>query len=623
MSKEEKQMIFKRAAELISSRDYKQAGDVLARAVDLCDIEDAQMLVTIDHYYRQTEDFEMRLKIVDKLLKFGVDPKSVMPFKVFHLSGLGRYKEALCVGEWFIRNFGSDNKVFEGLTRIYQDIGYSNQAVPYFEKLLPQADEMGLEKGLCYYSALINIQAYTNVYNDKKYKALLSRIYQNTGKFARSLAPSGGGYFKKLKVAYVSPDFRGHPIGYFIYPVIMETPECEHSICCFSLYQVEKDNLKNNMFGVDFSSDFKSRSDKYQVIEHMPDARKEKTIMREKPDIAFDLSSHTRANKLSLFAKRLAPIQISFIGWPSSTGIAAIDYTIVDAITDPPGAEEFYTEKLIRMSKTSLCHVLLPTEPFAPEPPVIQNRFITFGCFCNIQKLTPETITLMAQTVKSVKDARLIVKGRYSDEISEDMRKRFIDAGLQKNRLTIELQESNVEYLKSYHRIDIVLDTIPFNGATTTCDALNMGVPVVTLAGDKQSSRRGISILHNAGLGELIASTTEEYVKIATQLAADVKRLEFYRANLRKIKSESNLADAQAFVEEYLFHVRKTWVDCCREHKIPIEDYSQKTDAELKDEMCNAKRYIKYDSSEDVFAEYRRLEAEYAHRGITNEQSIG
>jgi predicted O-linked N-acetylglucosamine transferase (SPINDLY family) len=299
-----------------------------------------------------------------------------------------------------------------------------------------------------------------------------------------------------------------------------------------------------------------------------------------------------------------------------------MDYAIVDAITDPPGAEEFYTEKLIRMSRTSLCHVLLPLESPAAEPPVRQNGYITFGCFCNTQKMTAETISLLARTVKSVKGSCLLLKGKYSDELAEDMRKRFFDEGLPQNRLTIEPQEAGENYPKSYHRIDIVLDTIPFNGATTTCDALNMGVPVVTIAGNNQSSRRGLSILRNVGLDELIASTQEEYIKIAVELAGDIKRLEFYRCSLRKMKSESNLADAKAFVEEYLFHVRKVWIDYCREHKIPLVDYSQKTDTELKDEMYNAKNYVKYDSSEDVLEEYRRLEAEYTRRGAVNEPSI-
>jgi len=616
MSNAEKQAVFKQAAELIASRDYKQASDVLERAVDLCEFEDAQMLVKIDGYFQQTDEYELRLKIVDKLLRFNIDPKSVLPFKMFHLSALYRYKEALAIGELYIRTFGVDNKVYEGLARIYQDIGYPTKAVPYLEKLLSQADEMKLEEGLCYYSTLINIQSYTQVYSDKKYKELLARMYKNTKKYARELPPSGGGYFKKLKVAYLSPDFRGHPIGYFIYPVIMQTPEHEHSICCFSLFQVDKDDLNNNMFRVNFSADFKSRSSKFQVIEHMTDERKEKAVMREKPDIAFDLSSHTRANKLSLFAKRLAPIQITFIGWPSSTGVAAMDYTIVDAITDLPGAEEFYTEKLIRMSKTSLCHVLTPTEPPAGEPPVKKNGYITFGCFCNHQKLTDKAIKLIARTVKAVKGSKLLIKGGYTDEIIEDMQKRFLEAGLPGNRLTIEEKAPWKEYPQSYHRVDMILDTIPFNGATTTCDALNMGVPVVTVAGNNQSSRRGLSVLRNAGLDELIASSQEEYIKIASGLAADVERLQFYRTNLRRIKSESNLGDAQAFVEEYVFHVRKAWIDCCREHKTSITDYSQKTDAELKDEMQNARSYMKYDSSEDVIEEYRRLETEYRSRGL-------
>jgi len=616
MSKEEKQAIFKQAAELISIRDYKQAGDVLERAVDLCGPEDATMLVAIDGYYRQTNDVEMRLKIVDKLLRSGIDPRAVLPYKMFHLSALNRYKEALCVGELFIRNFGFDSKMLEGLARIYSETGYPDKAVPYLEKLLSDADRMNIEDGLRYYSTLMNIQSYTHAYNDKKYKSLLARLYKNTETLMRDLPPSGGGYFKKLKIAYVSPDFRGHPIGYFIYPVIMGTPGHEHSICCFSLYHA--DDSASNMFGIDFAAGFKSRSYKFTVIEHMPDERKEKTILRERPDIAFDLSSHTEANKLSLFAKRLAPVQITFIGWPSSTGIAAMDYAIVDTITDPPGADEFYTEKLLRMSRTSLCHMLLPLERPAALPPIKRNGFVTFGCFCNTQKITPETIKLFTETVKAVKGSRLMLKGRYVEELKEDMHKRFCDAGFPENRLIIEPQDVGESYPKSYHRIDIILDTIPFNGATTTCDALNMGVPVVTLAGNNQSSRRGLSILGNVGLNELVAHTQEEYIKIASELAADIKRLEFYRANLRKMKSESNLSDAKAFVDEYLFHVRKSWIDCCRRYKTPAADYSQKTGGELEDELQNAKNYIKYDSSEDVLEEYQRLKAECSRRGLNN-----
>jgi predicted O-linked N-acetylglucosamine transferase (SPINDLY family) len=317
-----------------------------------------------------------------------------------------------------------------------------------------------------------------------------------------------------------------------------------------------------------------------------------------------------------VFAKRLAPVQITFIGWPTTTGIAAMDYNIVDAITDLPGAEKFYTEKLIRMSKTSLCHVLVPTVPPVPEPPVKKNGYITFGVFCSNQKLSPETIKLLARTTKAVKHSKLLIRGYYPDDLLEDMRARFLAAGLPKNRLELENRLSTMEYPKGYHDVDIILDTIPFNGATTTCDALNMGVAVVTVEGDRQQSRRGMSILRNAGLDDLIASNQEKYIKIACELAADIDRLQYYRTNLRRIKTESNLADSKAFVQEYAYHVRKTWIDCCREHNITAADYSQKTDLELIDEMKNAKQYLKYDSSGDVQEQYNRLQAEYTRRGL-------
>jgi predicted O-linked N-acetylglucosamine transferase (SPINDLY family) len=242
-----------------------------------------------------------------------------------------------------------------------------------------------------------------------------------------------------------------------------------------------------------------------------------------------------------------------------------MDYKIVDNYTDPPGvAEQFYTEKLLRLPESFLCYLPDKESPDVGPLPALSSGHITFSSFNNYVKVTPEVIVLWSGILKEVKDARLIMKSKsFSDRTTRTYaRNLFMDEGIQAERVELLQPVPSVrEHLGLYNRIDIGLDTFPYNGTTTTCEAMWMGVPVITLAGDTHVSRVGVSLLSNMRLKELVANTHEEYVGIAVNLAKAPERLKSLRQGLRNTMAKSPLTDAKRFTREIENCYRSVWAE--------------------------------------------------------------
>jgi predicted O-linked N-acetylglucosamine transferase (SPINDLY family) len=268
-----------------------------------------------------------------------------------------------------------------------------------------------------------------------------------------------------------------------------------------------------------------------------------------------------------LFARKPAPVQVSWIWYPATTGLSAIDYKIVDAYTDPPGVTDgFYTEELIRMPGSFLCYLPPADCPAVADPPSLSTGYICFGSFNNFSKVSSEIAELWISILQSVPNATLLMKSRcFSDEQTLRYAKDIFSQGdIDSDRIElIPWEMSAHSHLAVYNRIDIALDTFPYNGTTTTCEALWMGVPVVTLAGSTHASRVGVSLLSNVGIPELIAETREEYVAIAVNLARDLEKLKTLRASLRDMMSRSPLTNARKFTHNLEEAYRTMWEKWC------------------------------------------------------------
>jgi protein O-GlcNAc transferase len=300
----------------------------------------------------------------------------------------------------------------------------------------------------------------------------------------------------------------------------------------------------------------------------MSDEQVTELIRKDEIDILVDLAGHTASNRILVFARKPAPIQINWIGYPPTTGLSTIDYKIVDNYTDPLGkTEHFYTEKLIRMPESFLCYLPDRESSEVGNLPTLTSGYITFGSFNNFAKVSPEVMELWANILNAMPDSRLILKAKsFSDRSTcEYVRDVFNLKGIAEERTELlSWEPSTTGHLDIYNRIDISLDTFPYNGTTTTCEALWMGVPVITLAGTAYASRSGVSLLSNVGLPDLVATTFDEYFSIAIDLAKDSKRLQSLRKNLRDMMKYSPLCDAKRFTINSERCYRKMWETWCQ-----------------------------------------------------------
>jgi protein O-GlcNAc transferase len=361
---------------------------------------------------------------------------------------------------------------------------------------------------------------------------------------------------RRLNIGYVSPDFRKHPVAYFIEPILAEHDKKAFKIYCYT----------NSVIQDEVTDRLKSNVDKWRDITNMPDEKATKLIRQDGIDILVDLAGHTANNRMLLFARKPAPVQISCIGYLTTTGLSAIDYRIVDSYTDPPGlTEQFYTEQLMRLPGSFLCYVPDREAPVVRRLPALTKKHVTFGSFNNLAKVSNEVISIWSKILRATPNSCLLMKTlSFRDEVT---RQRiftiFGENNISKDRIALLPPDPSPKHFESYNLLDIGLDTFPFNGLATTCEAMWMGVPVVTLAGTAYHSRVGVSLLSNIGLAELVAKTSDEYISIAVNLANDLSRLESLRERLRDMMKNSPVCDAKRFTANLETCYRQMWEKWC------------------------------------------------------------
>jgi predicted O-linked N-acetylglucosamine transferase (SPINDLY family) len=286
-------------------------------------------------------------------------------------------------------------------------------------------------------------------------------------------------------------------------------------------------------------------------------------------DVLVDLAGHVGDNLLSKLARKPAPVLVTAIGYPNTTGVPAIDWRVVDSITDPPGAERLCTERLLRLDPCFLCYA--PREP-APEPQLPPDDApITFGSFNNHLKMSPQTLALWSATLAAVPDSRLLLKSslvaRSTREQSRNDRLlgQLAQAGIPRDRVDLMPHaEGTLAHLACYHRLHVALDTTPYNGTTTTCEALWMGVPVITTLGDRHAARVSASLVTAIGHPEWVASDAADFARIAAGVAADRTRIAAWRRTLRESMRTSALCDASAYAHRFMGSLRDCWREACR-----------------------------------------------------------
>ena len=350
---------------------------------------------------------------------------------------------------------------------------------------------------------------------------------------------------ERLRIGYVSGDFRAHPVGYFLFSLLSQHDHARFETHAFS--DVKQPDPA--------TARFRSLIDQWHHVAGMSDAQLAQCIREREIDILVDLGGHVGAVRLLAFARKPAPVQVTWLGYPDTTGLATIDYRLTDGYADPVGlTERYHTEQLVRLPKGFLCFPDLLNLDAAPPGPRDPAAPVTFGSFNQVAKMSPQTIALWARILKEAGgDARMLIKTqRAGDEQNRQrLRSAFAEHGINEHRLDLLPRESNyLDHIRRYAHMDVALDTFPYHGTTTTCEALAMGVPVVTLAGPTHVSRVGVSLLTHLGQPDWIATNEDDYVRIALELASDRPRLAALRQEFRPRLLASPLCDAARFARD-------------------------------------------------------------------------
>jgi predicted O-linked N-acetylglucosamine transferase (SPINDLY family) len=362
---------------------------------------------------------------------------------------------------------------------------------------------------------------------------------------------------RRLRIGYVSGDFRHHSIAQFFEPVLARHDFSALDIFCYS-----------NLAHADETTErLRSSAAHWREIAPLDDESVAELIRSDEIDILVDLSGHTRYNRLLVFARRPAPVQATWLGYMNTTGLDTIDYRITDARASPEGPlDALHSERLVRLPDSQWCYQPPPGCPEVTIPPAVrEGKPVTFGAFSSLAKIGPRVIALWCKLLERLPDARLLIVGLGLESIREEYLSRFTARGIAPGRIELRAFQSFLDYLAMHADADAILDTFPYTGGTTTCHALWMGVPVVSLAGESAPSRGGASLLGTIGLEELVADTPEQYLDKACSLAGDLGRLSTLREGMRARMSASPLMDTARFTRHLEQAYRSMWHRWCQD----------------------------------------------------------
>ncbi|MCE9620021.1 MAG: tetratricopeptide repeat protein [Planctomycetes bacterium] len=358
---------------------------------------------------------------------------------------------------------------------------------------------------------------------------------------------------RRLRVGYVSPDFRQHSVSYFIEPILAAHDKEKFEVFCYS----------NNAQVDDYTTRIKGLVPSWRLIHNRSEEEVAELIRRDGIDLLVDLAGHTQNSRLLLFGLKPAPVQVTWLGYPNTTGLTTMDWRITDRFADPPGeSDKLHTEKLWRMPECFSCFQPQAASPDVGPLPALKNGHVTFGSFNNFAKTTPQVIAVWARILKRVPGSRLVLKNKSMSApgVQNFILSIFAKHGVAAGSIEMRGQDGpHASHLEQYNTIDIGLDPFPYNGTTTTFEALWMGVPMVVLAGVSHVGRVGVSQMSNLGLPELIGKDPNDYVEIAARLAADVPRLTALRAGLRQRMIASPLMDVPRFTRNLETAYQEMW----------------------------------------------------------------
>jgi protein O-GlcNAc transferase len=465
----------------------------------------------------------------------------------------GRLGEAIDCYEQVLADHPDNAEAQSNLGRVFMLQGRLGEAGACYERALALRPD--------YREALVNLLLWLN-YSDRDAKAIFD-AHRRWGEMVERTLPSPGPYRnrrdpeRRLRVGYVSPDFRDHSVAWYLTPLLEAHDRAAVEI--FSYADVPRPD------GV--TAKFQALSDHWISTVGMSDQGLAEQVRADGIDILVDVAGHGGANLLPAFARHPAPVQVAWLGYVNTTGLEAMDYRLVDDVTDPPGeADDVASETLVRLSGGFACFQPMADAPEPGPPPSLAKGWVTFGSFSGPPKLGERVLDAWSDVLNRTPTSRLLLKGGAFDDEGARTRllDRFAERGVSGNRIDlVSWIPGNAEHLALYNSIDIALDPFPYNGFTTTCEALWMGLPVIALRGDRHCARVSASFLTRVGLEHLIADDLATYVDLAVALASDPARLAELRRTLRRRMAASPLCNAAGFAAQVEAAYRDMWRRWC------------------------------------------------------------
>jgi protein O-GlcNAc transferase len=489
---------------------------------------------------------QMSLSRVQRALESFKAALEIDPDNVDALSNLGvcyyeleRLEEAKEKFQAALRRNPAVAAIWNNMGAIQIEQGDADASVEAYEEALRR--DPGYSQAYC--NRLMNEQYRPVVTPEKLLELSRGWDERYSPQPAPSLAPRPRNPGEPIRLGFVSPDLCRAPVGYFV---------------CGLLRNLDRRHFTTLVYSTtprldDLSADIRRHASLWRDVRALSDDRLLTSIRADGIDVLFDLAGHTKGNRLRVFARRAAPVQVTWAGYVGTTGVGAMDYILADRHHIPESDERFYTERVLRMPHGYVCYEPPPYSPVVGPLPAERNGYVTFGGFHNVGKAGALSVATWARVLHAVPDARLIlVYKKLSDPVvAARLRRHFAQAGIPEDRVAIEGSTPHWQLLNRYNDVDIGLDSRPYSGGLTTLEALWMGVPVVTVPGRTFAGRHSLSHLSNAGLSDLAAEDEDGYVRLAAELAADRARLAELRRGLRPRLVDSPLLDPRRFARDF------------------------------------------------------------------------
>lgn len=435
----------------------------------------------------------------------------------------------------------------------YQDLGLIDQAQRSLERALE------LKPGFAeVHSNLLFVRNYDSAFDQPALLAEHRRFGETQTRHIPHdpITPCDPDPDRRLRIGYVSPDLKSHPVGQFIAPIFANANREKFETFVYA--DVEKQDT--------WTTTLRGQVDQWHNVLGKSDEQLAGQIRADEIDILIDLAGHTAFNRLLVFARRAASVQVSYLGYPNTTGLEAMDYLLTDAVADPPGVEGLYTERLVRLAPCFSCYRPPDNAPEVNDLPARRSGMVTFGSLHNLAKLNSQVLDLWADLLRRVTNSRLLLfRNTLLGSAKVRLVQEFTARGIKPERVDYRHQlPPSGEHLPIYHEIDIALDTFPWSGHTTACEALWMGIPVVSLLGDRHAGRMVASVLQAVGRSEWVAQSPDEYLTTAERLAGEPEQLEHQRKTLRDTIRTSPQCNGPDFTRNLERAYRQMWQETVR-----------------------------------------------------------